>query len=375
MQACLMHGNKPCAVVDPEFGIILSVIRRDEMPVGTFHEDKMIMNELYKSWLKTRAIPKGRPGMDKILSKVDGCLADAFLDFHGVSLTDTYWIREKDSPLTWEDVNFHANGFYPMFGNFYLGNENLEWAPTPDFVTDGVMEKFWMNCGGVPCLVKMDKKTDGVLAANEVFTASFAQMLDLKTRVVQYGYGKVGDMAACVCPCFVRNDKTDFITALQISHSSHSGAMISGENLFRQRFWEELDDMLWLDILIGNEDRHNKNYGTLRIGNGEDKFAPIFDSGSCLGCYGNTDVRLKYPSFDLKREEAMQLLKKKDRELPEEGAVIDLLRRTYERFGVPEFRYDWARSVLVTGLEIGRNVGRELMIPGMDPFWNEREES
>ena len=119
MQALLMHADQPCAVIDPESSILLSVVNPNEMPVGVWNENQMVMNMLYRNWLKARAIPKGRPGMDKILAKLEKPLADAFLDFHGVSLTDSYWIKEKGSPLTWQDVNFHDNGFYPVFGSIY----------------------------------------------------------------------------------------------------------------------------------------------------------------------------------------------------------------------------------------------------------------
>lgn len=47
----------------------------------------------------------------------------------------------------------------------------------------------------------------------------------------------------------------------------------------KEKFW----DMFIIDSIIGNTDRHNGNWGFLvNIENGEAKFSPIYDCGSCL---------------------------------------------------------------------------------------------
>ena len=47
----------------------------------------------------------------------------------------------------------------------------------------------------------------------------------------------------------------------------------------KEKFW----DMFIIDVLIGNTDRHNGNWGILiDIKNGKRKFSPIYDCGSCL---------------------------------------------------------------------------------------------
>ena len=375
MQALLMHADQPCAVIDPESSILLSVVNPNEMPVGVWNENQMVMNMLYRNWLKARAIPKGRPGMDKILAKLEKPLADAFLDFHGVSLTDSYWIKEKDSPLTWSDVNFHENGFYPVFGSIYAGNEEIPWLPSPDFVTDGVMEKFWMNVGNIPSLVKIDRRFGNTLTANEVFLSRLSESMDLKARPVSYQYGKIGDLPVCICPCFVQNSRTDFVSALQIAHG---GTLSKGTAFFRQAFKEELEDMLFLDILVGNTDRHEKNYGLLKT-NGGEVFAPIFDSGSCLAYNADAsdekrpEIRLKYPFMDISRQEAAKELSG-NRQVPDEHLACKILQNTYEQFSVPEYHFDLARNVLLTGMEALREAGREVQIPVFHyDLWEEEE--
>ena len=215
-----------------------------------------------------------------------------------------------------------------------------------------------MNVGGVPSLVKMDRKFDNTQAANEVFVSKLSQMINMETRCVGYNFGKLGNIPVCICPCFVTNEKTDFITALQIAHG---GMGNRGESFFRQTYEKELEDMLYLDVLVGNIDRHDKNYGILKTGSGE-SFAPIFDTGSCLGFFGDDMVRLKYPNHDITRLEAAQTFKH-DHEIPDKERTISLLQETYERFQVPEVRFDMARNVITTGIETVKESHREIQMP------------
>lgn len=74
-----------------------------------------------------------------------------------------------------------------------------------------------------------------------------------------------------------------------IFHIVESGIYNINIEELKQKFW----DMFIIDCLIGNEDRHNGNWGFLK--NIKDEkliFAPIYDCGSCLfSVY--TDERMK----------------------------------------------------------------------------------
>lgn len=64
-----------------------------------------------------------------------------------------------------------------------------------------------------------------------------------------------------------------------IFHIIESGVYNIDMNDLKEKFW----DMFIIDCLIGNEDRHNGNWGFLKnIKDEKLVFAPIYDCGSCL---------------------------------------------------------------------------------------------
>ena len=64
-----------------------------------------------------------------------------------------------------------------------------------------------------------------------------------------------------------------------IFHIVESGTYNIDINELKEKFW----DMFIIDCLIGNEDRHNGNWGFLKnIKNEKLVFSPIYDCGSCL---------------------------------------------------------------------------------------------
>ncbi len=320
----LMHGNIPCAFIDIEdqkpFSF-LEIINKNELPVGVYSERSLVQGALTDAWYRSRAIPDGRPGIEKILNKMGYSLAEAFLMSSGISLTDTFWIKEEVSPLSWEDVNFYDNGFEPTLSNaYYTGNTTF--SPSPDFTTTGILEKFWVPSTEGPCLIKMDKENHGIQVANEVVAYRIAEELGIPC--VEYDHVKVGETHACMCRSFISNSKEDFVSLYQIE-SAFSKQQINATNLLPR---EELNKMKILDVLIGNEDRHGWNVGLI---NGT--LCPAFDNGSCLNYRGKgNDVDLKLPRA--KRSEVAATLDYEGmNELPD---LTDLLEEVYEEFEIGE---------------------------------------
>lgn len=74
-----------------------------------------------------------------------------------------------------------------------------------------------------------------------------------------------------------------------IFHIVQSGSYNIDLNELKEKFW----NMFIIDCLIGNEDRHNGNWGFLKdIKNENLTFAPIYDCGSCLfSVYTDEDMK------------------------------------------------------------------------------------
>jgi len=97
-----MHKDDLVCMFSLEDEVVLNIALPESgmelLPLGC--KDKRSISE----WLKARAIPATRIGIDKILTNT----FQALLDNYGLSLTDSYWIKPVAIDLTWKDVNFYT---------------------------------------------------------------------------------------------------------------------------------------------------------------------------------------------------------------------------------------------------------------------------
>lgn len=346
----LMHKNIPVAeirmVCNRPVGFS-KIYDETELPTGTNAKIKEQEYLLIKRWYESRAIPNLRPDLTNIQNKIGMSAAEAVIKSAGISLTDTYWFKEENSNLTWEDVNFWDNGFVPVLANYYLDNQCL-FSPSPDFTTDGVLNKFWYTSGGFPYLAKMN--LDNILTiANEVAVYKIAQVAGLN-NITPYMYGEINDYRICSCPCFVNNPNTDFVNALQIRHSDFTRVGINLIQYFIDNGMEnDIKKMITLDCLVNNTDRHEKNYGYLKSESGDLQFAPLFDNGNSLGANKKDH---KISNFDIKtprvsRQEALQMFGCAINNDLEKMKIV--LKETYEQYNISEEKYELAKKELEAG--------------------------
>ena len=167
----LMHKDTPVAEISYINGVMEyeRILKRDELPVGTIGNGKIQEQILLNHWYKSRSIPKNRPNMAHITQKLGIERADMFMHSSGISITDTYWFKEESDDILWKDVNYHDNGFEPLFASVYLntGINGEKISNSPDFTTDGIMEKFWFISQNKPYLAKTDSLYGNTLSANE----------------------------------------------------------------------------------------------------------------------------------------------------------------------------------------------------------------
>lgn len=362
-----MHGDNEVAILEMSYGKPIGfkeILNIEELPVGTLGATKGQEQLLVGHWYKSRSIPNQRVGIFSLQEKMGISKSEMFLRSAGVSLTDTYWFKDEtlDNNITWKDINFYDNGFNPIFANIYLNNENnLQFEKCPDFTTDGIMEKFWYSVHDRPYLAKVDTKMDGILSANEVVYSQIADIMNIKTTPYIFGESNVGRF--CSCPCFINDSNEDFISAMQVKHSNFQLSSLRLFNYFMKElnFEEQIKQMITLDCLFHNVDRHEKNFGFIKTKN-EIRFAPLFDNGYCLGAnrdrnspITNRDIKLFNDTRESILEEfgvSLQIDKK---------IFLSILQNVYEDFQIPEDRFMIAKEELEVGCELLEN-NKEQMI-------------
>ena len=212
---------------------------------------------------------------------------------YGLSLSDHYWINPTGSNFTWHDVNFFENPFSEDVGDALFGispkKEGFDFS-SPDNTTDGFLKKRWKILDGKRCLIKAGSPPFLQQPFNEVIATKIADRLDICH--IHYTVMWENGVPYSVCEDFVTPD-TELIPAWRVMQTQKKENQTSVYQHYRNccdslgvpNMAHALDQMIVLDYLIANEDRHLNNFGLLRNPDTLEWLgpAPIYDSGSSLG--------------------------------------------------------------------------------------------
>lgn len=267
---------------------------------GVGHDDLLpiclrndISLDAFLMWMKKRKIPKTREGLGKVCHLYGDILNK---DQNLFSLTDQYWVKTKNE--NWDKLNFFKNSYTYNVGNMFFAPWEVEPCSiidyhTPDLTTNGILKKTWIkNNDGADYLLKASSPATHQEPLNEVLASIVMEKLNI-IPFVRYDLCVHGLEICSSCANFV-DENTEFVPAIHIySHENRADTESVYTHLLRMCDEFEIDGakdfidkMIFIDYLIGNEDRHLGNFGFLRIVDGPDKgkikMAPLFDSGSAF---------------------------------------------------------------------------------------------
>lgn len=308
MKCTLMHKRQ--AVADMELdeitGYILKIERvyaAEHLPVGVPFKKSVADRKALNDWWTDRSIPASRSGVREALEHLNISNTKALLvKCFGLSLSDQYWIKPKNSDITWDKINFFNNSFSEDIGDVLFGNvkkaKEFDFS-SPDNTSDGCLKKRWKIFEGKRCLVKGGSSPFRQQPFNEYIASEIMKRLDISH--VDYRVIWDNGLPYSVCEDFV-TENTELVSAWRIMQTQKKENDVSVyrhfvnccEGLGIENIESDLDKMITLDYIIANEDRHLNNFGLIR--NAETLewigFAPIYDSGSSLG-YGKTSAQIR----------------------------------------------------------------------------------
>ena len=299
MEYTLMHKDIPVLDIDLDEATgsirkILAAYRPEHLPLGTASKRGDVDRAALNAWWIDRSIPASRSGVRKALEILDIPNTQMLLTrCFGLSLSDQYWVKPQDSGLRWERINFFTNTFSEDIGDVLLGKEagHTEFDfRSPDNTSDGFLKKRWKIIGGKRCLLKAGSNPFMQQPFNEVATTIVARRLG----IYHVPYTLLWDEGVpySVCEDFITPD-TELVSAWLVmcsmkkdnSTSVYRHYLNCCQALGVPEMEQAVNEMIVLDYLIANEDRHQNNFGLIRDVNTLRWIgaAPIFDSGSCLG--------------------------------------------------------------------------------------------
>lgn len=248
-------------------------------------------------WLESRAIDAHRTN-SRLLKRALRIKSyddlETVLRVNAATITDTYWFKEQGSSLTYADVIFKENLFdkLALYGD--ADSFNNPYSPTPELTNTGSFEKCWRLIDGKWWMYKSGND-------NERFSELFICEFGKKLGIPMARYESDGE--------YVRS--LDFTDGAKLNFEPASSIMGDNEDYADnfaafQRFGSEIAkryvEMLFLDTLCFNMDRHTQNYGVLRdpdTGNVV-SFAPLFDHNIALISRG-------YPRIERQNDKLVEL--------------------------------------------------------------------
>lgn len=329
MKRVLMHKNISVALLDldEETGSIQKInelYEEKHLPYGVKVKNGIADRAALNNWWVDRSIPANRSGVVRALEVLNlSSTRMLLLRSFGLSLSDQYWIKPTDSDLEWSKINFYENGFSADVGDVLLGKADKKGHfdfSSPDNTSDGCLKKRWKIVEGKRCLFKSGSNPFMQQPFNEVIASKVATRLGIPH--VDYSIVWDDGVPYSVCEDFI-DVNTELVSAWRIMQMSKKD---NSTSVYRHYIncclalgitdiVKVVDQMLVLDYIIANEDRHQNNFGLTR--NAETlewiAAAPIFDSGSSLG-YDKiarqiiTDNGVECKPFKKKHEDQIKLV-------------------------------------------------------------------
>lgn len=280
---------------------IVKPIRDDLLPLslrGKAYSDnniKEILNnvQIVKSYLSRRVLSLSRanakqiytlfqiPQLDDIDTRVKICI-----HCKGVSIQDSYWIKEDNSTEKFYDVNIRKNKFTEIVDIALNGNNPSITVNEicPELTTHGLFRKAWIRQDDNLYLLKSDKHSSNINTRMEVLASKILDCFENKVDCVEYR-GKIrntteGKIYIDKCKNFV-DEKHSFVEAWEVIEYCSTVGINFIDYL---GYSSEAASIPILDFILSNTDKHTQNYGFLmnNITGQIAKLAPIFDFNCAL---------------------------------------------------------------------------------------------
>jgi len=293
----LMNKNTPLMSLDIDIKTsyakeILKIHNAEPMPISVYSDDETTLGENFTQWWNGRSIPASRRQLRERLQELRvSAMAEIINKSFGLSLSDQYWIKPLGTDIAWKDINFFTNEFSTDMGEFLIDNRfngELD-MHSPDNTSDGLIQKKWIIEDGIRCLMKTGTPPFVQEPFNEVIGSRILACMSVPYAA--YTLTEDDHRYYSRCRNFI-DENHEYVSAYYLCKSMPpKEGMEKEEQLKRAMEHYQIHDgekfvqqMLCLDFLIMNVDRHWGNFGFIRNVNTleVERPAPIFDNGNSL---------------------------------------------------------------------------------------------
>ena len=284
----------------------IKILWKNDAKKDLFPLDLELTEEGIAKWLKHRTIPKNRAYVHNFLSKCGLNINRPMTIIKvskGLSLNDCYWVVEEGFEGPYDKFNLYDNRFSQVLALIaftgYGSSIRTSLDSCPEFTTNGMLPKCWRRKDGKIMLYKggtSGASNTGNEPYSEYYAAQVAKVLGV--NAIEYGLSQWKGELCSTCELFTSKEYS-FLPVGRVVTSGGMKAVREYYEKLGQSFVDALNDMLVLDAIIMNTDRHFGNFGFI-VDNKTNKIvapAPLFDHGNALLNFAGRD--------DLENEKAL----------------------------------------------------------------------
>jgi len=276
---------------DPIEGLDVRIVSVNEKHAHLLPIDLEADNAGLQTWLRRRVIPGNRAFVESFLTKIGLNPKDVkgIIDYcKGLSLNDCYWVVHEEFEGAFEKYNLYENPISRVLSLIaFTGHGETRaraFASTPELTTGGMLPKCWRRISGQLSLYK-GGTSGGANTGKEPYSEYYATQVGqaMGLPVVAYDLKQWKGQLFSVCELFC-SKQIAYVSAGSVVRDGGWKAMLAWYRDLGEPFHEALLDMLILDAVICNEDRHFGNFGLL-VDSETNRIirpAPLFDHGISL---------------------------------------------------------------------------------------------
>lgn len=287
----LMNKDKPVASAMMEQESIGSDLRIEKvlgkLPIGL---DEHTLTQ----WLENRKASKHNHHLRALMQECHCDTLDGFIRVtHAASINDTFWIKQADKPMSWQQVSLYRNDFDKSISRLAfegLGIPDVELSSTsPELTTDGSFRKCFRKEEGEIFLYKRgtsEASNAGLEPYSEVLASEIAKQVC--NNSVSYELVTLHDEISSRCKLFT-DEKYGYVPMSAFTRDTTPAQLLRFMRSLSEESEESFRAMLVCDAIIFNTDRHLGNVGVLVDNDTVQpiKMAPVFDYNLSLFPYAS----------------------------------------------------------------------------------------
>lgn len=278
-----MSGNK---IVAEYKDSQITIINERKAPIALLH------GKSFQDWVSERAMDGSRSNAHrlKIAHGLNSFASDydTAMTYHAATITDNFWCKRQDEAIEYADIIFKDDRYFSMAVTQEDTLPEEKRSPTPELTNIGCQEKGWKKEADGWWLYKKEKEHEMLFEA-AVCSIGRALGFDMATYELKDGYIRTKDFTG-------QRYNLQHADSIMKEHTE-AGKTVSDEDwLYNYREFLNISgavaksylNILFLDAICNNVDRHTKNYGLLTDRN----------TGELIGLAPNYDNNMAFYGFD-----------------------------------------------------------------------------